>query len=184
MQMGFYFDQTRCIGCSACRVACKDWHDVPAGPENWITVLNLEKGKFPHVFVSCMISPCWHCREPICIQACPVGAITKRKEDGIVVSDSLTCLGNEACDEKCRKACPYNVPQFGPEKGAKMRKCNYCLDRHLEGKRPICVEACPVRALDAGPLEKLEKKYGTIRKAEGFKWSKKTKPSVVIKPKY
>jgi anaerobic dimethyl sulfoxide reductase subunit B (iron-sulfur subunit) len=34
MQVGFYFDQTRCIGCNACRVACKDWHDIAAGPEN------------------------------------------------------------------------------------------------------------------------------------------------------
>ena len=25
MQIGFYFDQTRCTGCGACQVACKDW---------------------------------------------------------------------------------------------------------------------------------------------------------------
>ena len=24
-QVGFYFDQTRCIGCYTCAVACKDW---------------------------------------------------------------------------------------------------------------------------------------------------------------
>jgi anaerobic dimethyl sulfoxide reductase subunit B (iron-sulfur subunit) len=64
-----------------------------------------------------------------------------------------------------------------------MRKCNYCLDRHLEGKLPDCIEACPVRALDAGPLEELEKRYGTNIEAEGFKYSKRTRPAVVIKPK-
>lgn len=183
MQIGFYFDQTRCTGCSACRVACKDWHDIPAGPENWMRVIYTEKGKFPDPSVSYMIAPCWHCTDPVCVPACPAGAIIKRKEDGIVFVDSDACLGNDECDEKCLKACPYNAPQFGPEKGARMRKCNYCLDRFAEGKLPNCVEACPVRALDAGPLRELEDKYGKSREAEGFKYSQRTKPAVVIKPK-
>ena len=46
MQIGFYFDQTRCTGCSACRVACKDWNDMPAGPENWMRVLYTERENF------------------------------------------------------------------------------------------------------------------------------------------
>jgi hypothetical protein len=50
MQVGFYFDQTRCTGCSACRVACKDWNDIPAGPENWMNVHYSEKGKCPDMF--------------------------------------------------------------------------------------------------------------------------------------
>jgi anaerobic dimethyl sulfoxide reductase subunit B (iron-sulfur subunit) len=183
MQIGFYFDQTRCTGCSACRVACKDWHDIPAGPENWMRVLYNEKGTFPEVFVSYMIAPCWHCLEPICVSACPVGAITKREEDGIVLVDSRVCLGNEACDEKCRKACPYDAPQFGPEKGARMRKCNYCLDRIVRGKLPNCIEACPVRALDAGLSRELEERYGTVREAEGFMYSGRTRPAVVFKAK-
>jgi anaerobic dimethyl sulfoxide reductase subunit B (iron-sulfur subunit) len=49
---------------------------------------------------------------------------------------------------------------------------------------PDCVEACPVRALDAGPLQELEKKYGEIREAEDFKYSKRTQPAVVFKPKF
>ena len=183
MQVGFYFDQTRCTGCSACRVACKDWNDVPAGQENWMRVLYTEKGKFPKPFVSYMVAPCWHCAEPVCTTACPVDAISKRAEDGIVLVDSDVCLGNEKCDVKCLKACPYDAPQFGPEDGAKMRKCNFCLDRHVEGKLPDCIEACPVRALDAGPIEELENKYGTSTEAEGFKYSKRTRPAVVIKPK-
>jgi len=128
MQIGFYFDQTRCTGCSACRVACKDWNDVPAGPENWMRVLYTEKGKFPRPFVSYMIAPCWHCAEPLCAAACPVDAITKRAEDGIVLVDSEICLGNAECDLKCLKACPYDAPQFGPENNAKM---------HASRRRPI-----------------------------------------------
>jgi anaerobic dimethyl sulfoxide reductase subunit B (iron-sulfur subunit) len=183
MQIGFYFDQTRCIGCSACAVACKDWNDIPAGPEKWMRITYNEKGKFPNVFVSYLINPCFHCEDPVCIPVCPVNAITKRKEDGIVIVDSDKCLGNEKCDSKCLKACPYNAPQFGPEKGAKMRKCNFCLERHLEGKLPVCIETCRTRALDAGILKELESKYGNIKSADNFTYSQRTKPAVVFKPK-
>ena len=183
MQIGFYFDQTRCTGCGACQVACKDWHDIPAGPEKWMRVLYNEKGKFPEVFVSYTVAPCYHCKDPVCLPACPADAITKRQEDGIVVVDTQLCVGNQECDEKCRKACPYDAPQFSEEPGAKMRKCNYCLDRHLEGRLPVCVEACPTRALDAGFLEEIEAKYGETREAEGFSYSNRTKPAVVFKPK-
>jgi len=183
MQVGFYFDQTRCTGCATCRVACKDWHDVPAGPENWMRVLYSEKGKFPNVFVSYLAAPCYQCLNPTCMAACPVHAIIKRPEDGIVVVDSNTCLGNEKCDVKCLKACPYKAPQFGPEPGAKMRKCNFCLDRWLENKLPICVEACPTRALDGGTLDGLKAKYGDIQEADNFVYSKRTKPAIAFKPK-
>lgn len=183
MQMGFYFDQTRCTGCRACQVACKDWHDVPAGPENWMRVLYTEKGRFPNVFVSYMVSACWHCLSPVCAEACPVDAISKREKDGIVTVDPEICLGKDECGAKCLKACPYNAPQFGPEENAPMHKCNFCIDRYEQGKVPNCVEACPTRALDAGPLDELQEKYGPCREAEGFKYSKRTKPAVVIKPK-
>jgi anaerobic dimethyl sulfoxide reductase subunit B (iron-sulfur subunit) len=117
MQIGFYFDQTRCTGCGTCRVACKDWHNIPAGSENWIRVLYTEKGKFPDVFVSYTVVPCYHCLDPVCIPSCPAHAISKRDEDGIVVVDSEACLGNEECNVKCLTACPYDVPQFGPDAG-------------------------------------------------------------------
>jgi anaerobic dimethyl sulfoxide reductase subunit B (iron-sulfur subunit) len=183
MQIGFYFDQTRCTGCSACRVACKDGNDIPAGPENWMRVHCTETGKYPAPFVSYMIAPCWHCLNPLCAEACPPKAISKLAESGIVIVDSEACLGNAACDERCRKACPYDAPQFGPQKGAKMRKCHFCLERFEAGRLPDCVEACPVRALEAGPLADLEAQYGTRREAADFRYSKRSQPAVVIKPK-
>jgi len=30
-QWGFYFDQTRCLGCKACTVACKEWNEDKRG---------------------------------------------------------------------------------------------------------------------------------------------------------
>ena len=47
MQLGFYFDQTRCTGCHTCNVACKDWHDIDAGPVNWMRVTTIGREGFP-----------------------------------------------------------------------------------------------------------------------------------------
>jgi len=183
-QWGFYFDQSRCVGCYACSVACKDWHDIAAGPIQWRRVLPKEWGTYPTVFLTYLSLSCNHCTHPACAQACPAIAITKRAEDGIVVVNRDLCLGNISCDILCKKACPYGIPQFGEEAGAKMQMCTFCLDRLDANKKPICVEACPMRALDAGPLDELQKRYGTIQETEGFTYSKKTSPSLIVKPRY
>lgn len=183
MQIGFYFDQTRCTGCGACQVACKDWNDIPAGPEKWMRIGYVEKGEYPKLFVAYCVETCYHCLKPVCLPACPSGAIQKREEDGIVVVDRQACLGKEACGAKCLKACPYKAPQFGPEAEAKMGKCDFCLERRLKGQAPVCVEACPTRALDAGPLEALCRRYGRQQTAAGFRFSERTQPAVFFKAK-
>lgn len=181
MQLGFYFDQSRCTGCYTCTVACKDWHDVPAGPASWRRVSTIEKGKYPKLFAAFLSLSCTHCAEPTCIPACPVNAISKREADGIVVVDSEVCLGNVECAMLCRDSCPYTAPQFGAEEGAKIQMCDLCVDRWTEGKKPICIEACPMRALDAGPLDELQSKYGDTTEVEGFTFVAENKPSVVFK---
>jgi anaerobic dimethyl sulfoxide reductase subunit B (iron-sulfur subunit) len=180
--MGFYFDQTRCTSCFTCIVACEDWHDIPAGPVFWRRVIEIEKNKFPNVFVAYLSLSCCHCSQPACIAACPVAAISKREEDGIVLVDEEKCLGKESC-AMCLWACPYEVPQFGAEENAKMQMCNFCIDRLAENKNPICVDACPMQALDAGPIDELKAKYGETREAEGFTYSPELAPSVVFKVK-
>lgn len=181
MQMGFYLDQTRCIGCYTCIVACKDWHDIPAGPAAWRKVMTIEKGKYPDLFVAFLTTSCYHCEKPSCIDACPTNAIIKRESDGVVIVNQEDCLGKDC--SVCLPACPYEIPQFGAEEKAKMQKCNFCLDRLAENKKPICVDACPTRALDAGPIEELKRKYGDIREAEGFTYSNELVPAIVFKPK-
>ncbi|MFC2035526.1 4Fe-4S dicluster domain-containing protein [Chloroflexota bacterium] len=182
MQIGFYFDQTRCTGCYTCVVACKDWHDVSAGPASWIRLVTIEKGKYPYLFVAFLAATCYHCSQPACVSNCPVGAISKRRQDGIVVVDRETCLGKDNCD-MCLEACTYEAPQFGAEENAKMQKCDLCLSRLIRNKKPICVDACPMRALDIGPVEELQARYGDIREAEGFACSEGLIPSIVFKPK-
>ncbi|MFO7773309.1 MAG: 4Fe-4S dicluster domain-containing protein [Dehalococcoidia bacterium] len=181
MQYGFYVDQTRCTGCFTCVVACRDWHDVPAGPASWLRVKTVEKGKYPDLFVAFLPVTCYQCHQPACIPACPAGAITKRDEDGIVTVDADICLG--AGCQLCLEACPYDAPQFGSEEDARMQKCDLCVDRWAEGRKPVCVDGCPMRALDAGPIDELRTKYGDVSYAEGFLYSEDLGPSVVFKPR-
>lgn len=182
MQLGMYIAQNRCTGCFACVVACKDWHDVPAGPASWIRLKTIEKGKFPNLFVAFLPITCWHCENPECVSACPAEAITKRDVDGIVIVDREACLGRDDCGT-CLDACPYDAPQFGAEENAKMQKCDFCIDRWAEDKKPICVSSCPLQALDAGPINELRAKYGDVRETVGFAFSESLVPSITFKPK-
>lgn len=181
--MGIYFDQARCTGCYTCVVACKDWYDIPAGPVNFMRVRCIEHGTFPVLFAAYLASPCFHCQDPPCARVCPEQAITRREGDGIVVVDPERCAGASRCPKKCLKACPWNAPQFADRPDAKMQKCQLCHERLSSGQKPICVEACPMFALDIGPLHELRAKYGSATEAEGFKYLERFGPSVVFKPK-
>jgi anaerobic dimethyl sulfoxide reductase subunit B (iron-sulfur subunit) len=116
------------------------------------------------------------------VENCPVDAISKREEDGIVVVDRNECLGEMECGA-CKDACPYDVPQFGGGEDDKMQKCDFCLERWQEGRKPVCVEGCPMRALDAGPIDELKEKYGDLKEAAGFVYYQDIRPSVIMKKK-
>ena len=130
MQKGFYFDQARCTGCFACSVACKDLHNTPAGPANWMQIKYREAGSFPKLFVSHQAIPCYHCANPVCSFVCPNDAITKREQDGVVIVDRDKCRA-EPCGiidvasmgggytygestAPCQTACPagLNAPAY------------------------------------------------------------------------
>ena len=48
MALGFYFDMTRCVGCRACQVACKDRNDLDIGLL-FRYAKTYETGSFPKV---------------------------------------------------------------------------------------------------------------------------------------
>ena len=98
------------------------------------------------------------------------------------VAEAKRCMN--CAGRLCLRACPYHAPQFGAEKGGKMQKCDFCLDRLEQNKKPICVDACIMRALDAGAMEELRAKYGDTQEAVGFAYSSTTMPSIIFRPKH
>lgn len=183
MKFGFYFDQARCTGCYTCNVACRDNYDVDDCSVHWRKVSQFEWGKYPNVHLAYVSLSCSHCENPSCAEACPVNAISKREHDGIMVVDREECLGAEACGE-CKDACPYGVPQFSKGEDDTMQMCTLCVEEIEKGEKPVCVDACPMRALDSGPLDELKRKYGDIQTTDGFTYSPETKPSIVVRPRY
>lgn len=164
MQLGFYFDQTRCIGCNACTVSCKDWNQVNPGPVRWRKQENHEKNNGVSVFENLTMS-CNHCEEPACLTACAANAITKT-DKGIVIVDRNKCQALKACITACPFAAPHIADDLQePKKGENwvvdhpMQKCKYCWERIEDGNSPVCVSACPVRALDYGDIYDLQRKY-------------------------
>ena len=178
-QYGFFIDQSRCIACKQCTISCMQWHDIPPGTVKWMRVYQWETGALSDIRLHMLPVMCYHCENPVCIKACPNGAIYKEEKYGAVLVDPEKCTGTR----KCWKACPYGAPQFqGDEPGIKMSKCNMCIERLEQGLTPICVLSCSMRALEFGPLDELEKKYGHLKRLEDMPKESITKPAVVFKP--
>ena len=175
-EYGFTFNNEKCIQCYGCEVACKTSRGLELGV-HWRSVKNIWLGRYPEVRNTSASVACMHCAEPVCVDACPVGAIKKRAKDGIVVVDRGKCIGCKTCLEECS----YGAPAFGADE--KMQKCDLCFDRLLKGKKTVCVDSCPMFALDSGPMEELRAKYGDVNEAEGFILQKEVKPSILFKPK-
>ena len=83
VRYGFVIDQTSCIGCHACTVACKTEHEVPLGV-NRTWVKYIEKGAWPDTKRFFSVMRCNHCTDAPCVEICPTTALFKRN-DGIVV---------------------------------------------------------------------------------------------------
>ncbi len=178
-QYGFFIDQSRCIGCNTCTVACKQSHDIPPNSVKWMRVYQWEKGIFPNARLHILPIMCLHCKNPICIKACTDNAIYKEQKYGAVLvdADRCECQGTR----KCWQACPYGAPQFDGDGPGKMSKCNMCIERLEQGLKPICVLSCSMRALEFGLLEELENKYGNLKRLEDMPKESITEPSVVFK---
>ena len=170
-QYGFFIDSSRCTGCKTCELACKDFKDL--GPEvSFRRIYEYAGGDWQedngvwhqNVFAYYLSISCNHCDDPACTKVCPSGAMHKR-EDGFVVVDEDVCIG---C-RYCHMACPYGAPQYNAEKGH-MTKCDGCYSRVAEGKQPICVESCPLRALEFGP----EARHSCCRRATAARAFHKT----------
>lgn len=183
VQYGFHYDGSRCTGCKTCVLACKDAKDL-SNDFAFRQVYEYGGGSFTQddagcwstdSFVYYISTACNHCESPACVAACPQSSVVKDEETGLVYNDPETCIG---CGT-CAAACPYEVPKVDTEALLAV-KCDGCRERVEAGGVPVCVESCPVRALEFGDIEELRAAYGDTAAIAPLPDPATTSPCVVI----
>jgi len=155
-------DTTMCVGCRGCEEACSKAHNLPPPDildetvfekerrtsETQLSVVNRYRVGDKEAFRK---QQCMHCNQPACTAACLTKAMFKTPE-GPVIWRSEKCMG---C-RYCMLSCPFDVPKFEYNSAVpRILKCDMCIDRVREGKKPACVEVCPAEALQFGRRNEL-----------------------------
>lgn len=154
MSLGFYVNVQRCIGCKTCQVACKDRHNLQTAGPRTRRVETFECGTYPDVAMFHVSVSCNHCERPACVAGCPTGALFK-SDDGTVQHIDDRCV---VC-RNCMIVCPYGAPQLDEAENM-IVKCDACKALREDGRNPVCVDACPMRAIEFGDMEELRAKHG------------------------
>lgn len=207
--LGLLYDSTLCVGCKACVAACKEANGMPpevpadlkaAGwnEDTWDTAKDLS-GKTLNIIKVYMNGTvetkdqaddgfafvkrqCLHCVDPSCMSACPVSAMQKDPETGIVSHDPDRCIG---C-RYCVYACPFGVPKYDYDSAfGQIHKCQLCNHRLPEGKMPACAEVCPTGATLFGRFDDLQKEAHRrleLKPGDVYQYPRGDFSNVIVKP--
>jgi len=123
-----------------------DWSPIakpqPEVGQFWVKLTERVRGTVPKVKVAYRPHLCMHCDKAACMAACPSGNIYKR-EDGLVVVDSVKCKGCRNCVD----ACNFDAIYFNEDLNIS-QKCTGCAHLLDNGwSEPRCVDACPTLAM-------------------------------------
>jgi formate dehydrogenase iron-sulfur subunit len=166
MSNAFFIDTTRCTGCRACQVACKQWHNLPAeattnrgtfqNPADLsFTTYKLVRmreaeieGQLKWLFFP---EQCRHCIDPPCLEtAMDESAIFKDEKTGAVIFTANT--KNLLVDDVI-ESCPYHIPRKAAD--GTLAKCDMCNDRVTNGLLPACVKTCPTGTMNFGERDQM-----------------------------
>jgi len=166
-------------------MACKDYHDLGQGIsyrkvydyEGGATCMGDDGTVVTDAFAYHVSIACNHCNQPACVHVCPTGAMHKDTDTGLVSVNGKVCIG---CGY-CTMACPYHSPAISDVTNTSA-KCDGCRSRVAEGKLPICVEACPLRALEFGDIDVLLAAHpDAVRSLAPLPPSSDTSPNLLIR---
>jgi formate dehydrogenase iron-sulfur subunit len=117
-------DESKCIGCKACQVACMNWNDLrdevgenvgvydnpsDLSPSTWTLMRFFEVQTEPnHLEWLIRKDGCMHCADPGCLKACPSPGAIVKYSNGIVDFISENCIG---CGY-CVTGCPFDIPRI------------------------------------------------------------------------
>jgi carbon-monoxide dehydrogenase iron sulfur subunit len=134
-----FVELDRCIACLSCVQVCL------------FQQADRNRGWIPNIFLNVdierrriHIGTCQQCETALCMEACPVGGITRDPKTAAVVVDKAMCIG---CG-LCVAACPFGNMHLD-ESFQKATKCDLC------GGNPKCVQVCMAKALHFGSIDSL-----------------------------
>jgi len=123
----------RCVGCLCCVLACaRERFNKLSLDQSAIAVKAAGQTAYYSIIV------CRGCQDPVCLRACPTGALRKRPGGGVYLNQSK-CV---ACGS-CKEACILGAIKMDPLNGMPII-CIHC---------GLCVPFCPHGILEMEVVE-------------------------------
>lgn len=172
---GKFIDVSKCTGCRACQVACKQWNRLPAQIEPFTGSYQTHKDTLTRTYTIVKMQEieennkvhwhfrkhqCLHCGEPTCVYICPHKS--RKKMTGGIIYPGGDCEGCAYCAIKC----PFGIPKIDSQ-AKRSYSCTMCYDRVANNMVPACSKACPTGAVKFGYRDDLiieaEKRLAVIK---------------------